>query len=201
MWVLSAVLGPVFPLLQGLKFQLWLLEGSSAMPRHSLWVPQIFLDLPPSNFTLAVLLKRKSLSQLYILPCTPARRSFGKSPSFQTLSNAFDRSKKTARTVFFAWKASSMSCVKRASWSSVLRKILSIACLCWSQNWVWLKMPYEPFVDDHLQKLSNTAEQTDRAVAGRILLVFSFFWNGSYESFLPDCWYNTCWPALVVGAQ
>ena len=36
-------------------------------------------------------------------------------------------------------------------------------------------MPYEPFVDDPLQKLSNIAEQTDWAVAGRIPLVFSFF--------------------------
>ena len=59
-------------------------------------------------------------------------------------------------------------------------------------------MPYEPFVDDPLQKLSNTAEQTDRAVAGRIPLVFSLFWNGSYDSFLPDCWYDTCRPALIV---
>ena len=39
-------------------------------------------------------------------------------------------------------------------------------------------MPYEPFVDDPLQKLSNTAEQTDRAVAGRIPLVFSLFGMG-----------------------
>ena len=43
----------------------------------------------------------------------------------QTLSKAFDRSKKTARIFFFSWKASSMSCVKRASASE-----LSIACLC-----------------------------------------------------------------------
>ena len=35
-------------------------------------------------------------------------------------------------------------------------------------------MLYEPFVDDPLQKFSNTAEQTDRAVAGRIPLVFRF---------------------------
>ena len=38
-------------------------------------------------------------------------------------------------------------------------------------------MPYEPFVDDPLQKLSNTAEQTDRVVAGRIPLVFSYFFG------------------------
>ena len=48
-WVLSAVLEPVFPLLQGLEFQFWLLEGSFAVPRHSLWVPHIFLDLPPED--------------------------------------------------------------------------------------------------------------------------------------------------------
>ena len=52
-------------------------------------------------------LKMKSLSLLFILPCTPARRSFNSSPSFQTLSKAFDRSKKTPR-IFFSWKASSM---------------------------------------------------------------------------------------------
>ena len=62
-------------------------------------------------------------------------------------------------------------------------------------------MPYEPFVDDPLQKLSNTAEQTERAVAGRIPRVFVLFWNGSDDSFLPDCWYSTCQPALVVDAQ
>ena len=46
-----------------------------------------------------------------------------------------------------------------------------------------------------------TAEQTDWAVAGRIPLVFSLFRNGSYDSFLPYCWYSTCWPPLVVDAQ
>ena len=57
------------------------------------------------------------------------------------------------------------------------------------------------FVDDPLQKFTNTAEQTERAVAGGIQLVFSLFWNGSYDSFLPECWYSTCRPAFVVDGQ
>ena len=42
-------------------------------------------------------------------------------------------------------------------------------------------MPYEPFVDDPVQKLPNIAEQTDRAVAGRVPLVCSLFRNGSHQ--------------------
>ena len=62
-------------------------------------------------------------------------------------------------------------------------------------------MPCEPFVDDPLQKLSSTAGQTDRAVAGRILLVFFLLGDGSNEGFLPDCWYSACRPALAVDTQ
>ena len=54
------------------------------------------------------------------------------------------------------------------------------------------------YVGDPLQRLSNTTEQTDRAVAGRIQLVFSPFWEWVYESFLPDCSYSARRPALVV---
>ena len=97
-----------------------------------------------------------------ILPCTPARKSFSSSPSFQTLPKACDRSKKTARTFFFSWKASSMSCVKRASWSS------------------------------QSQLVFIRAEQTDWVVAETILLIFSFFWNWSFDSCLLDCWYSSC---------
>ena len=95
-------------------------EGDTTPPCGTPSLNLTCLLIIPSTFTLAVLLKRKSLSHLYILPCTPARKSFSSSPSFQTLSKTFDRSKKTARTFFFSWKASSMPCVKRASLSSVL---------------------------------------------------------------------------------
>ena len=65
----------------------------------------------PSTFTLAVLLKRKSLSHLYILPCTPTRESFSSSPYFQTLSKAFDRSKENCQNLLLLSEGISVSCV------------------------------------------------------------------------------------------
>ena len=53
-------------------------------------------------------------------------------------------------------------------------------------------MPYKLFVDDSVQKLSNIAEKTIWALAGRILLAFSPFFGGSYEGFLPRFWCCAC---------
>ena len=79
--------------------------GDSTPPWGTPSLTLTCLLIIPSTLTLAVLLKRKSLSHLYILPYTPAR-----SPSFKTLSKAFEMSKKTARTFFFSWKTSSVQC-------------------------------------------------------------------------------------------
>ena len=61
-----------------------------------------FLLWKPSTFTLAVLPKRQCLTHLCILLCTPARSSFKRRPSFQTLTKAFVKSKKTAKVFFFS---------------------------------------------------------------------------------------------------
>ena len=98
--------------------------GNTTPPWGKPYLNSTCLLVIPSTFTLAILLKRKSLSHLHILPRTLAHRSFSSSPSFQTLSKAFDGSKKTARTFFFSWKGSSISCFKWALWSPVLRS-------CW----------------------------------------------------------------------
>ena len=62
---------------------------------------------------------RKLTSQISAAPSIPAARSFTISPSCQTRSNAFFKSKKTATTYRPSSTAFDHSCVKRTSWGTV----------------------------------------------------------------------------------
>ena len=64
---------------------------------------RLFLLRMPHSFTRAVLANRKCWIHMYVLQRTLVHSSSTRSPSFQILSNAFERLKKTAGTYFFSW--------------------------------------------------------------------------------------------------
>jgi hypothetical protein len=79
----------------------------------------------PSTSTLALLLYRYNLIQLYILPLMPYRRSFNRSSSFHTLSNVFCRSTLYERSNTRASKRCTYSHLCRRSCTLVHRIICS----------------------------------------------------------------------------
>ena len=92
--------------------------GESTPPWGTPWWSKNFRPCCPSTSTntRALLFCIYDLVHLYILPRIPDLRSFTATPSFQTLSNAFWRSIKVARTTFCLWNVSSITWARWVEW-------------------------------------------------------------------------------------
>ena len=132
--------------------------GCSSPPYGTPCFERTFRPHCPSTSTIALLLHRYHLVQLYIFPLMPYRRRFTRSPSFHTLSDALCRSMKTYNVTFLAWKTSSITCDRWVVWSSVPLYCLKTSLLV-SNIVLWLYVHLHSLVVlTHHQLITTTSQ-------------------------------------------